>query len=263
MGREVELATAIIELSYVRRRPFDEARYADDLARHAARLLNADDAGVLFADADGRLSIVAASSQNARLIQVIQVNYGVGPSVLSYQERRRVSAACLSSEQRYGDIFRSATLNAGFAAVHAFPLLLTGEAIGSLILFRRDAGELDADELMVGKALTSMAAAFVTVERDVGRAERRAIQLETALRSRVLIEQAKGILAERHGLPMNSAFESMRAFARNSRRRLDEVARAVVENNPNIARLTKRRPPAGVHVRTTAAGKQGSPVPGA
>jgi hypothetical protein len=263
MGQEVELATAIIELSSARRRPFDELRYANDLARHAARLLDADDAGVVLADAAGRLSIVAALSQTARLLQVIQITHGVGPSVVSYQDRKQVSVADLSSEKRYGDMFRSATLNAGFAAVHVFPLLLTGEAAGSLILFRRGAGELDADARMVGKALASMAAAFVLVERDARRAERHAIQLETALRSRVLIEQAKGILAERHGLPMNSAFESMRAFARNSRRRLDEVARAVVENNPNIARLTRRRPPSGVYVRNTAVDKQGSPVPGA
>lgn len=241
MGRDVELAKAITELSGMRHRSFGEERYAHDLVRHSARLLDADDAGVLLADADGRLATVIASSETARLLQIIQLHYDAGPSIVSYRSRRQVGMADLSAEECDGDIFRSATLNAGFPAVHAFPLLLTDKIIGSLILFRRRPGELGADDRTVGKALASAATAYLLAERDLWQAERLNAQLENALRSRVVIEQAKGILAERHDLPMNSAFETMRSFARNSRRRLEEVARAVVENNPDIARLTQQR----------------------
>ncbi|HEX6351465.1 GAF and ANTAR domain-containing protein [Actinophytocola sp.] len=263
MGRDVELATAITELSFVRRRPFDESRYADDVARHSARLLNADDAGVLLADTEGRLSITAALSQTARLLQVIQVHYEAGPSIVSYRDRRPVSVPNLETEDRYGDIFRSATLNAGFSSAHVIPLMLTGEIVGSLILFRKNPGDLSADDRVVGKALVSAATAFLIAERELGRTERRVIQLESALRSRVVIEQAKGILAERHDLPMNSAFETMRSFARNSRRRLDEVARAVVENSPSIARLTKRRTPASAYTRIASVATQRTSANGA
>lgn len=240
MGRDVELAKAIIELSGMRQRPFDETRYARDLLRHSSRLLNADAAGVILTGADGRLDTVIASSETARLLQIIQLHYDAGPSIVSYRARRQVSVADLNVEEGDSDIFRSATLSAGFPAVHAFPLLLAGEAIGSLILFRRSPGELGSDDRVVGKALASMATAYLLTERDLGKAERLGAQLENALRSRVVIEQAKGILAERHDLPMNSAFETMRSFARNSRRRLEDVARAVIENSPDIARLTQR-----------------------
>ncbi len=251
MGRDVELAKAIIELSGVRHRPFDEARYARDLVRHSSRLLDADAAGVILADANGRLGTVIASSETARLLQIIQLHYDAGPSIVSYRTRRPVSVTDLSTEECEGDIFRSATLNAGFPAVHALPLLVTGEIIGSLILFRRRAGELGADDHTVGKALASMATTYLLAERAFGKADRLAAQLENALRSRVVIEQAKGILAERHDLPMNSAFETMRSFARNSRRRLEEVARAVVENKPDIAQLTKRRSVPVTYPRST------------
>jgi hypothetical protein len=264
MGRDVELATAITELSYQCRRPFDESRYASDLARHSARLLNADDAGVLLTDAAGRLASAAALSQTARLLQIIQVHYEAGPSLVSYRDRRPVSVPDLGADKRSGDIFRSATLNAGFSAVHVFPLTTTGEAVGSLIVFRCSPGELGADDRALGKALASMATALLLAERDLGRAERRTIQLETALRSRIVVEQAKGILAERHNLPMNSAFETMRSFARNSRRRLDDVARAVVENSPSIARLTTRRRPASTYaqiVDTPRSSVNVTPVP--
>jgi hypothetical protein len=264
MGQDVELATAITELTYQRRRPFDESRYANDLVRHSVRLLNADDAGVLLADAAGRLTSAAALSQTARLLQIIQVHYEAGPSLVSYRDRRPVSVPDLGAHKRSGDIFRSATLNAGFSAVHVFPLTTTGEAVGSLIVFRRSPGDLGAEDRAVGKALASTATALLLAEREVGRAERRSIQLETALRTRIVIEQANGILAERHNLPINSAFETMRSFARNNRRRLDEVARAVVENSSSIARLTTRRKPTttyGQIVDTQRSSVDGTPVP--
>ena len=238
MGSDLELAEAITELSCAHRRPFDETCYAEVLVRLVTRLSDVADAGVFLTDNHDRLASVASSSQTVRLLQLVQIHYGAGPGVTSYRDRRVVSIADLRSNRSCGDVFRTATLNAGYAAVHVIPLSVPGEAVGSLVLFRCTRGELATGDRVVATALANTAATQLITARDIGKAERLTIQLQTALRSRIVIEQAKGILAERHGLPLNSAFEAMRSFARNGRRRLEEVANAVVDNSPSVARLT-------------------------
>ncbi|HKS45252.1 MAG TPA: GAF and ANTAR domain-containing protein [Amycolatopsis sp.] len=239
MPQEQRLAAAFVELSDVHRPDFEADRYTQVLARHAASLLDVDAAGWALADESGRLDAVGGTTDTVRLLQVVQLRAGEGPAVDSFHSGQPLSVADLNSDSRW-TAFRTAVLGAGFAAVHVLPMrVLGGEsgAIGALCLFRRQPGELGADDLVVGAALVGVATGCLLLKRATARAEKLSAQLQTALNSRVTIEQAKGILAERRGTSLDNAFELMRAFARHNRRRLNDVACAVVTGSPTVTGL--------------------------
>jgi GAF domain-containing protein len=239
MHREVELAAAFKELSSFPDRGFEEARYTDLLAHRCAALLEVEAVGVLLTGQEGELAAVAASAETVQLLQLVQLQFHEGPGIASFRTAAPTRVPDLRTESRW-DTFRSATLKAGFAAVHAIPLRLRAECLGSLCLFRHRPGALSRENDRVGESLAATATSVLLAHRALAKAETLAGQLQTALHSRVVIEQAKGILAERHGLATESAFELMRAFARHDRRRLDDVARAVIDRSATVARLLNR-----------------------
>ncbi|TNC27834.1 ANTAR domain-containing protein [Amycolatopsis alkalitolerans] len=236
MHREVEIAAAFIELSNLHGQVFDEARYADWLARFSARLVDVDASGVLLTRPDGTLAPAAISGSTAQVPQLVELRADDGPGITSFRTRTPVAAPDLRAEKRWQS-FRSAALKAGFAAAHAIPLLSHGEAVGAITLFRERGGPLGYEEDRLTESLAATVSACLLSRRAVAKAENLAGQLQTALHTRIEIEQAKGILAERHGVSVSCAFECMRSFARRDRRRLAEVARAVIEGSPSVARL--------------------------
>lgn len=238
MCQEQRLAAAFTELSDVRRQDFDADAYTDTLARHSVDLLDVDAAGWLLAGENGRLEVAGAMTDAVRLLQVIQLRAGEGPAVESFRTQHAVTVGDVAVERRW-EAFRTAAQGAGFAGVHALPLHLRGETVGALCLFRRQAGELAKEQLAIGTALVRVATGYLLLQRAVGRAEKLSQQLQTALNSRVTIEQAKGILAERRGTSLDNAFEMMRAFARRNRRRLNDVACAVVTDSPTVTSLVQ------------------------
>lgn len=242
MHCEPELSAALIELADIHDKAFDEIGYIDLLARHAATLLDADTAGVLLTGADGTLAATAASTKTAQLLQLVQLRAQDGPGITCFLNAAPVSVPDLREDRRW-DEFRSAALSAGFTAVHAVPLGPRAQAIGSLSLFRTRPGRLAHEDDRISASLAAIASACLLSKRALAKAETRCDQLQTALDSRVVIEQAKGILAERHGIGVDRAFARMRSFARHDRRRLDDVARAVIDRNPSVTGLAER--PAG------------------
>jgi ANTAR domain/GAF domain len=236
MRQEQRLAAAFSELSDVYSRDFDATRHAHLLTRHAVRLLNVDAAGWLLTEHDGRLDSAGATTDAVRVLQIVQLRTDEGPGVDSFRTRRPVTVSDLHAESRWST-FRTAVLGAGLSAVHAIPMQLRGDAVGSLCLFRRLPGELSEDDMAVSEALVRVSTACMLLKRAAGKAEKLSGQLQTALSSRVAIEQAKGILAERRGTSLDSAFELMRAYARHDRRRLNDVACAVVAGSPTVASL--------------------------
>ncbi len=129
-----------------------------------------------------------------------------------------------------GPRFAAAATQAGFRAVDALPMRLRDEVIGALNLFRTRPGPQDPAELRIGQALADVATIGLLQERSVRRGEVLAEQLEAALTSRVVIEQAKGKLAERLGMDMDRSFELLRDYARNTNQRLTDVARSFIES---------------------------------
>ena len=123
---------------------------------------------------------------------------------------------------------------AGFDAVHALPMRLRGQTIGALNLFWTSAAEVHPDDLRLGQALADVATIAILQERLTRSRELLAGQLQAALDSRIAIEQAKGVLAERGGLEMSAAFDLLRHTARSSGRRLADVARDVVDSRGDL-----------------------------
>lgn len=226
--REQRIVAAITELSDVDARPLDEKRYLDLLARHSVALLDADAAAVLIADQGGRLRLAAATEENARRSTLVQLGGHDGPIVASFLCRVAESLPDVRAAERWAE-FCAAALDAGFAAVHPIPMRQRDTVLGVLTLYRYTPGPLTDDDGGLAAALAGLATAHLLAGRELARTGTLADQLQAALRSRIVIEQAKGIIAERHGVEIDQAFDMLRVFARHHRRRLEHVAREVVQ----------------------------------
>jgi GAF domain-containing protein len=202
------------------------------LTDYSVRLLSADAVGILLADSQDHLRVVAYSSENAQLTEVMQLEVDEGPCVDCYRTAASVTAIDLTGAAHRWPLFTALATVAGdppFRAVHALPLRLRGAAIGAMNLFGHQPGPISPADLVLGQALADVATIAILQERAVRRAEVVAEQMQYALTSRVLIEQAKGILAQHSGLSMDEAFLRMRRWTRNRNRRLADVARDIAE----------------------------------
>jgi GAF domain-containing protein len=124
-------------------------------------------------------------------------------------------------------LFVPAAQHGGFAAVHAVPLRLREQVLGALNLFGAHPGALHGDDLDLAQALAHVASVALVQEKAAGDKDLIVAQLTAALASRVVLEQAKGVLAERGGIEMDAAFSALRLFARDNNQRLTAVAAAV------------------------------------
>ena len=176
------------------------------LTDRSIQLLDVSAAGLLLADPRGELRVVAASSEAARLLELFQLQSDQGPCVDCFRAGQPVDSGDLAAAAHRWPRFAPAAQQAGFAAVQALPMRLREQVIGALNLFRASPGALSPAEIRVGQALADVATISLLHERGVRRSDTPNEQLQTALNSRVIIEQAKGKLAERRGLDMDQAF---------------------------------------------------------
>ena len=225
---EVELADVLVELADTLVDDFDVIDFLHVLTQRSVQLLDVSAAGLLLTNAQGTLQVVAASTERTRLLELFQLQTDQGPCVDCFRSGTPVSVADLASAGRWPR-FTAAAAEVGFAAVHAVPMRLRQEVIGALNFFGIDPGALDAGKLRMGQALADVATIGLLQQRAIHRRDVLSEQLQTALNSRVTIEQAKGVLAERLQVDMDRAFEILRTHSRNHNRRLSELAQAVVE----------------------------------
>jgi len=210
---------------------FDVIDFLHMLTDRSARLLSVSAAGVVLADPRGQLRVAAASSEAAELIELFQIQNDQGPCLDCFRTGQPVTAAGLAGPGQRWPRFAAAATRAGFGTVDALPMRLRDQVVGALNLFAAGARPLGPAELRIGQALADVATIGLLQERNVRRAETLAEQLQAALNSRVVIEQAKGKLAERLGLDMDQAFTMLRDQARSTNQRLNDVARHVI-NSP-------------------------------
>jgi len=227
------LSETFVELTDTMVADFDLIDFLHVLTSRSVELLDVSAAGLLLADPRGELRVVAASSEAARLLELFQLQSDEGPCLDCFRSGRPVSAADLGAGQRWPQ-FASAAEQAGFCAVQALPMRLRDQVIGALNLFRATAGPFDAEVVDVGQALADVATISLLHDRSMRRTDTLNEQLQTALNSRVVIEQAKGKLAERLGIDVNAAFTLLRDQARNRNQRLSDLARAFVDGTQAI-----------------------------
>ena len=252
-SRESRVTSAFVELADTLVDDYDIIDLLDRLVGHTVELLSADAAGIMLADSRRELRVVAASSEDAELMELMQLQNGQGPCLECYRTATPVSVHDLNDAAGRWPLFVEAVNQQGaFRSVHALPLRLRGEAVGALNLFHAQPGGLPPDDLVLGQALADVATIGILQEQAIRRGEVVNEQLQTALNSRVVIEQAKGVLAQHGGLTMDQAFEQLRGYSRTNNLRLSEVARSLVEGDlgpitlltaAKVARRARSAPP--------------------
>ncbi len=257
MDREL-LSETFVELTDTMVAEFDVIDFLHMLTDRSVKLLDVSAAGLLLADPRGELRVVAASSEAARLLELFQLQNDQGPCLDCFRVGQPVSAADLDAEAQRWPRFAAAAREAGFGAVQALPMRLRDQVIGALNLFRASPGAFDPADVRVGQALADVATISLLHERSLRHSDTLNEQLQAALNSRVVIEQAKGKLAERLGLDMGQAFALLRDYARNHNLRLAEVAQAFIDGNQAMVRQTAA---AQAHTGARSGHSHGQPRP--
>jgi len=231
---EAALADVLVEMADTLVDDFDVIDFMHVLVERCVQLLGVSAAGLLLTD-DKRetLQLVAASSERTRLLELFQLQTEQGPCVDCFATGRPVSVSDIRSTGRWPR-FAAAAAEVGFVSVHAVPMRLRTEVIGALNLFGVQAGALDDAKLRVSKTLADVATIGLLQQRAIRSRDTLTEQLQTALNSRVLIEQAKGVLAERLHLDLDQAFALLRSAARTRNRRLSELAQLVVDGTQTL-----------------------------
>jgi GAF domain-containing protein len=231
-GREQLLSRAFVGLADTLVDDYDIIELLDRLVSYSVELLAADAAGIMLADSQGNLRVVASSQEDAKVMELLQLQSEQGPCMECCRTGVPVSVPNLADAATRWPVFVAAVTQWGaYRSVHALPLRLRGEAIGAMNLFRGQPGALPDADLVVGQALADIATLGILSERAIRSSEVVTEQLQAALNSRVIIEQAKGVLAQRGNLTMAAAFDRLRRYARTHNARLSEVARQVVETD--------------------------------
>ena len=227
---ETQLADVFVEMADTLVDDFDVIDFLHVLTERCVQLLDVSAAGLLLTDGRGTLQVVAASSERTRLLELFQLQTDEGPCLDCFRTGAPVSVADLPSAGRWPR-FTAAAAEVGFAAVHALPMRLRTDVIGALNLFDTDPACLDEGKLRIGQALADIATIGLLQQRAIHRRDVLTEQLQTALNSRVLIEQAKGVLAERLHVAVDDAFTLLRSSARSRNRRLSDLAQAIVDGS--------------------------------
>lgn len=224
------LVATFVDLADTMVADFDVIDFLHMLTSRSVELLAVSAAGVVLADPRGELRVAAASSEAVGLVELFQIQNDQGPCLECFRTGSPVAAADLNSPDPRWPRFAVAAARAGFRSVHALPMRLRHDVIGALNLFGTGPGPFGPEDLRIGQALADVATIGLLQERSVRRSETAAEQLQAALTSRVIIEQAKGKLAERLSIDMERAFGMLRDYSRGSNQRLTDVARNFVDS---------------------------------
>jgi transcriptional regulator with GAF, ATPase, and Fis domain len=227
-SREVAIAERFVALADTLVADYDVVELLEELVRSCVELLGVDHGGLLLKDQRGALQLMASSSEATRVVEMLQLQAEDGPCVECVRTGLPVSVHDLTVDDGRWPAFAAAVASAGFVSVHALPMRLRDETIGGLNLFTETGHALDPNELRIAQALTDVATIGVLQQRSVSRASLVAEQLQVALNSRIVIEQAKGFLAVQGDLDAGEAFEQLRTYARSNNRRVSDVAADVI-----------------------------------
>jgi transcriptional regulator with GAF, ATPase, and Fis domain len=227
--REQRLATTFVELADSLVEDFDVVDLMVLLTERCVELLDAAAAGLLLADVRGNLHLMAATNDALEMVEIFQVQSDEGPCRDCFHSGAMVSTSDLAEDGDRWPRFAPVAAAAGFRAAHALPLRLRGQVLGALNLFRTEPVALTREDIATAQALADVATIALLQNRQAHDSQMVTDQLQEALNSRIAIEQAKGIIAERLGLSVNEAFTRLRRYARHSGRRLGEVAQEVID----------------------------------
>ena len=226
--RAALVSEAFVDLADALVGKYDAMDLLRTLVDQCVVLLDATAAGLLLADPNGNLQIIASTSEESQLVEVLQHRAGAGPCVDAYRSGTVVTLSDIAAEgHRYPD-FQAAALSQGFQSVHAIPMRFRPNTIGALNLFRTRKGALTEEDAAIGQALADVATISLLHERTARKNATVTAQLQNALSSRVFIEQAKGVIAARNNINMDEAFKLLREHARSHQEPMHQSATKVI-----------------------------------
>lgn len=232
--RAQSVSTAFVKLADTLVAEYDVLDLLHSLVDSSVQLLDAAAAGLLLADPNGQLKVLAATSEESRLVETLQQRAGVGPCIDCFRSGVVVTVEDVGAEEERWPEFCRASLSQGFRSVHAIPMRLHGKTIGALNLFRTEAGTLDAEDTAIGQGLADVATIGILQERTIRESATVNEQLQRALNSRISIEQAKGVISHLSGVDMDEAFRRLRHYARSNSQNLHQTAEAVINRTITV-----------------------------
>ena len=228
MAREQRLAEVFVELADTLVEEFDVVDFLQLLTERCVELVDTDAAGLMLDDQRGNLQVVAYTTESARLLELFELQKAEGPCLDCFATGQVIANVDLAHSTSRWPVFTEAALDSGFTYSHALPLRLRRQVLGALNLFAVEPKALTDDHLAVAQGMADIATIGLLHERALRDHVVLAEQLQTALHSRILIEQAKGVLSARAGINVSEAFSRMRTHARRTGEQLTTVAEAVV-----------------------------------
>lgn len=245
---EQRLAEAFVALADTLVDEFDVLDFLSTLAEQAAELLNVSAAGVVLSDQRGGLATTAASSNQARVLELVAVQTDDGPCLDCLRTGTTVTSSDLATETDRWPRFAPAAEQHGYRAVTAVPMRLRGQVIGALTLLNAQAQGVDEASTRLGQALADVATISILQQRAIDRTEILSEQLQATLNNNVTLAQARGVLAEHGNLSLPQAHALLRQHARQHHHRLSELALGIAEGSVHPHTLLN---PAAVRTPTT------------
>ncbi|WP_199551491.1 GAF and ANTAR domain-containing protein [Streptomyces sp. N35] len=247
MPREQQLSKIFLEVADTLVADFDIVEFLQQFTGRCSQILNVEATGVLLADEKGYLQLLAASDEHTRLLEVFAAQSEQGPCVDCYRSGRPRLHVDLSDPDtaRTWPQFTEAAQLIGFTTTHAIPLRLRESIIGAFGLFQRDPARLSDDDILLAQALADMATISILQQRTLAHSEVERGQLQYALTSRIVLEQVKGILAERWQVPTDEAFTALRAYARARHHRLTQLALDITQGRFDTEQIPRPAKPPG------------------
>ncbi|MCS5721022.1 GAF and ANTAR domain-containing protein [Herbiconiux sp. CPCC 203407] len=234
-AREELITETFVDLADTLVDDYDVIDLLHTLVERAAGILEAADAGILLPNASGSLEVVASTSERSHLISILQLRAEEGPCVDAYTTGKIVAVDNIASTYARWPTFATSAASVDYQSMYAIPMRLRNQTIGSMNLFSDRLGPMEPKDTAVAKALTDVATISILQERALRESDIAREQLQHALDSRVVIEQAKGVLAQTERVDMHEAFTLLRNRARHSGRRLSVVAQEIIDASAHRA----------------------------
>ncbi|MFZ3558467.1 GAF and ANTAR domain-containing protein [Streptomyces sp. BH055] len=239
MTREQRLAEVFVEVADSLIDDFDVIDLLQRLAARCVELLDVSAAGIMLADVHDELQIIAASDEQSRLLELFALQHDQGPCVECYRSARARTNIDLTGPEATAawPHFAPRARSTGYVMTHALPLRLRHRVVGALNLFHTDARPLSDSDISLAQALADVSTIAILQQRTLEQAHMEKSQVESALTSRVLIEQVKGVLAERWNASVDDCFAAFRSYARAHHLRLAEFASRIIDGSFDTAAI--------------------------
>jgi GAF domain-containing protein len=229
MAHQQLLVETLVTLADTLVDDYDVIDFMQTLAERSVALLDLSAAGIMLADSGGRLHHAACSNEQMRLVELLELQLEEGPCFDAFRNQEPVRSDTAAEVARRWPRFAPHAREGGFVGVTAVPLRLRGQAVGALNLFSEREGALGDDDLAIVQAMADIATIGILQARSIHDQNILTNQLEAALGSRIVIEQAKGMVAERNHITVDEAFVLIRRYSRSRNRLLSDTARGITD----------------------------------